>query len=118
MKATLIVLLAALLPSAALAQQQVVGMSEGDLISCAGIPQQARDVGQDRFFQYSAFRAGRGGNFQNLGGFVFFDENPDAGCDATVTIRNGKVTAVKTRPSGAIISGPLMCRRMFSACRR
>lgn len=55
------------------------------------------------------------GIFNSIGNTGIYSRR-EKGCEATVTIQNGKVSDVKPRPFGGILTGPLACQRLFAEC--
>ena len=92
--------------------EKLIGLSEEQLISCAGIPAGQMVSGNSTFFQYGEFN--ERGAFVPLGNTLFLTKR-QRGCQAIVTLHNGVVTKVTLKTKG-LISGPLACQRIFSDC--
>ena len=105
---------AALVEKPAIAGQSdnLIGLSEEELISCAGIPAGQMVSGPSTFHQYGEFS--ERGAFVPLGNTLFLTKR-QRGCQAVITLQNGYVTKVTVKTKG-LISGPLACQRIFSAC--
>jgi hypothetical protein len=72
------------------------------------------DSGGVTFWQFGTSR--QVGTFQQFGQIGTFQPH-ETGCTAVVTVENGQVTGVNNKPYGGIITGPLVCSRLFSGCR-
>ena len=92
----------------ALSDPSIVGLSGDELIACAGLPSGQMQTGQSLYWQFRA-------SFSLLG---LPTKRSDSGCEATVTLKNGVVTGVRTQAFGGILGGPLSCQRLFAECRR
>lgn len=103
-----------LFASTALADQsdKLIGLSEEQLVSCAGIPAGQMVSGNSTFFQYGEFN--ERGAFVPLGNTLFITKR-QKGCQAVITLQNGVVTKVMLKTKG-LISGPMACQRIFSEC--
>ena len=99
-------------PTSAGQGDNLIGLSEEQLISCAGIPAGQMVSGQSTFFQYGEFN--ERGAFIPLGNTLYLTKRLK-GCQAVVTLQNGYVTKVTVKTKG-LISGPLACQRIFSGC--
>jgi hypothetical protein len=92
--------------------QRLVGLTEEQLLSCAGIPAGSMVSGATTFFQYGEFS--ERGQVVALGGSLFVSKR-QKGCQAVVSLRNGRVVNVTLKKKG-LISGPMACERIFSGC--
>lgn len=99
-------------PALADQSDKLIGLSEEQLISCAGIPAGQMVSGNSTFFQYGEFN--ERGAFVPLGNTLFITKR-QKGCQAIVTLQNGVVTKVMLKTKG-LISGPMACQRIFSEC--
>jgi hypothetical protein len=95
-----------LLVPAAAAAEPPVGLTEAQLLQCAGVPTAQMQSGGAKVWQYSVSRVG--GDFSML--------RTDA-CDAIVTFKNGRVANVTFRKSGGLIAREIVCAGIFSGCR-
>ena len=101
-------------PSAAsAAPSAIVGLSEIELVQCAGLPQGSMSVGDATFYQYSSLS--ERGQVVPLGNSLFVTRRT-RGCEATVKVQNGRVVDVTTQSHGGLLTGPLACQRLFSGC--
>ena len=96
-------------PAVADQSDKLIGLSEEQLISCAGIPAGQMVSGNSTFFQYGEFN--ERGAFVPLGNTLFITKR-QKGCQAVITLRNGVVTKVMLKTKG-LISGPMACQRIF-----
>ena len=110
----LIVISTTLFAQPAVADQgdKLVGLSEEQLVSCAGIPAGQMVSGNSTFFQYGEFN--ERGALVPLGNTLFITKR-QKGCQAVITLQNGVVTKVMLKTKG-LISGPMACQRIFSDC--
>jgi len=92
----------------------LVGMSEEDIVACAGLPSGNMQIGSKTFFQYGASR--EAGAINGVGNTLFLSRH-QTGCDATVTFQNDHVVQVTTRPYGGLLTGPIACGSLFASCR-
>ena len=99
-------------PALAGQSDKLIGLSEEQLVSCAGIPAGQMVSGNSTFFQYGEFN--ERGAFVPLGNTLFITKR-QKGCQAIITLQNGVVTKVMLKTKG-LISGPLACQRIFSEC--
>jgi hypothetical protein len=105
----IIAIVVALLVGGEAKAAELVGLSVQQLIRCAGLPNRQMSVGGDNYFEYSTSR--RIGTYGD--GFA---TSRVVGCDATVTIRNGRVVSVDYKSYGAIFNIGLSCARLFPNC--
>ena len=109
-----VTLLAIALPwNAYSAPSDLVGMSALNLVSCAGVPASQMTVGDTTFLQYGDSR--QIGTFQQFGQIGTFQRH-ETGCEVTIAIKDGVVIDVQTHPYGGLLTGPMACDRIFSAC--
>jgi hypothetical protein len=99
-------------PALADQSDKLIGLSEEQLVSCAGIPAGQMVSGNSTFFQYGEFN--ERGAFVPLGNTLFITKR-QKGCQAVITLQNGVVTKVMLKTKG-LISGPMACQRIFSEC--
>lgn len=99
-------------PATADPTKKLIGLSEEDLLSCAGIPVAQMASGNKTFFQYGEF--GEHGAFIPLGNTLFLAKKYK-GCQAVITLEGGTVRKVTLKTKG-LITGPLACDRIFSEC--
>ncbi len=95
-----------LLAFPAVAAEPPIGLSESQLLQCAGVPNGNMQSGGTKVWQYSTRRV-RGNS-----DFIVTDA-----CDAIVTFKNGRVFNVTFRKSGGLISREFACQGIFSGCR-
>ena len=95
--------------------ERILGLTEFDLVSCAGAPSQVMEFGgQGRIYVYVA------GNVTTTVNKVFNTYIGSANsntCQATVIIQGGRVTGVKYQKSGGLIAREIQCGKLFSSCR-
>src|SRR4051812_32128085 len=77
--------------------KKVMGLSEEELISCAGIPMAKMSNGQKTFYQYGEF-VERGTGIINDD--VIISSKKRKGCQAIITIENGAVSKVLLKKQG------------------
>lgn len=94
------------------AEVRLIGMSETELLECAGAPASARRSGKLNFFTY------HGG-----GDAIVAYARSELGiyrrryCDATFTLRDGQVTALQYRGrTGGLLSGDEQCAFIVEDC--
>lgn len=93
--------------------QKLMGLSEEELISCAGIPAAQMTNGQKTFYQYN--------ELSERGTGIMIDEDTiisskkQKGCQALITIESGRVSKVMLKKQGWL-SGSRACERIFSEC--
>lgn len=91
---------------------RLIGLTEEQLLSCAGIPVGTMVSGATTFFQYGEFS--ERGQIMALGDSLFVAKR-QKGCQAIVSLRNGRVVNVTLKKKG-LIRGPMACERIFSGC--
>ena len=102
-------------PSWAMAgERQIVGLSEDELISCAGFPTDQMQLKGKTFYKFSTIS--ESGTAVPAGGIVVFGKRQN-GCEATVSVVNGRVVAVKTKRLNWSLPSLTACSRLFSACK-
>jgi hypothetical protein len=99
----------------AFAASSIVGLSQDDLIACAGLPSGEMQTGEATYWQYGASR--QVGSIQTFGQMHVLSSH-STGCEATVTLKGGVVSDVKTRGYGGLLTGPIACAKLFAACGR
>ena len=99
-------------PAVADQGDKLVGLSEEQLLSCAGIPAGQMVSGNSTFFQYGEFN--ERGAFVPLGNTLFITKR-QKGCQAIITLQNGVVAKVMLKTNG-LFTGPMACQRIFSEC--
>ena len=97
------------------AEPAIVGLTTDELIACAGFPSDQMQTPAAEYWQYETSR--RSGSVRQFGGVQLFNSR-STGCEATVAIKNGRVSAITLRPFGAILGGPIACSGLFAKCRQ
>ena len=102
-------------PSLVLAgETNIVGLSEEELISCAGFPTAQMQLNGKTFYKFSTIS--ESGAAVPAGGIVIFGKRQN-GCEATVGVENGKVVSVKTKRLNWSLPSLTACNRLFSGCK-
>ena len=92
--------------------KKLIGLTEEQLLSCAGIPAGSMAAGATTFFQYGEFN--EHGQIIGMGSNLFVAKR-QKGCQAAVSLKGGKVVKVTLKTKG-LLTGPLACDRIFSDC--
>ena len=95
-------------------ESNIVGLSEDELISCAGFPTAQMQLKGKTFYKFSTIS--ESGAAVPTGGIVIFGKRQN-GCEATVSVENGRVVAVKTKRLNWSLPSLTACSRLFSACK-
>ena len=92
---------------------ELVGLTEDELISCAGFPAVQMQLKGKTFYKFSTIS--ESGAAVPAGGIVIFGKRQN-GCEATVGVENGKVVSVKTKRLNWSLPSLTACSRLFSGC--
>ena len=95
-------------------EAKIVGLSEDELISCAGFPTAQMQLNGKTFYKFTS--TSEGGAAFPAGGFVLFGRHQN-GCEATVSVENGRVVSVKTKRLNWSLPSLTACSRLFSGCK-
>ena len=95
-------------------EAELVGLTEDELISCAGFPAAQMQLKGKTFYKFSTIS--ESGAAVPAGGIVIFGKRQN-GCEATVSVENGRVVAVKTKRLNWSLPSLTACSRLFSACK-
>ena len=95
-------------------EAEVVGLTEDELISCAGFPTAQMGLKGKTFYKFSTIS--ESGAAVPTGGMVIFGKRQN-GCEATVSVVNGRVVAVKIKRLNWSLPSLTACSRLFSACK-
>jgi hypothetical protein len=107
---------AALICSPALAGG-VIGLSEEQLITCAGMPARSIQAGASTFYEFANTHAAGGANsFMTGNSIQSFGYARVVGCVATVRITGGSVVDVQYQCRG-LITGMIARSQMFANCK-
>ncbi len=93
--------------------KHLIGLSESALVACAGTPESIRENGQGRLLMYHSHPTMMERSFPTSKGSL---PCPHETCEALVTIRAGRVAAVKYRTDPDSGRECFWCERMFEPC--
>ncbi|HET8725903.1 MAG TPA: hypothetical protein VFO41_00205 [Alphaproteobacteria bacterium] len=99
----------------------LVGLSEGELLSCAGVPNRRHDVGNREYVAYESR------SIRTVGLRPIFPDYEDWGdppsqririshCEATLVLENGRVTQATYDTSRGYVGGLSYCDHIFRRC--
>lgn len=116
MRMLLLLIIASLVTSSLVeaGENEIVGLTEDELISCAGFPTAQMELKGKTFYKFSTIS--ESGAAVPAGGIVIFGKRQN-GCEATVSVVNGRVVAVKTKRLNWSLPSLTACSRLFSACK-
>ena len=111
----LLLVVSGVTPSLVMAgETKIVGLSEDELISCAGFPAGQMQLNGKTFYKFSS--TSDGGAAFPAGGIILFGRHQN-GCEATVGVENEKVVSVKTKRLNWSLPSLTACNRLFSGCK-
>ena len=93
--------------------KHLIGLSESALVACAGNPELTRDDERGRFLIFHSHPTMMERSFPTSKGSL---PCPHETCEALVTIRAGRVAAVKYRTDSDSGRECFWCERMFEPC--
>jgi hypothetical protein len=94
-------------------KEQIIGLAEEELISCAGFPVAQMQVNGKTFYKFEV--TSEGGAAVPAGNIVVFGKRRN-GCEATVGIENGHVATIKTKRLNRSLPSILACKKLFADC--
>ncbi len=102
-------------PDTSFASERILGLSEFELVSCAGVPAQTMDFGsQGKIYVYAT------GNYTttvNKAFNTYIGNTRANSCQANVVIQGGRVSQIKYQKSGGLIAREFQCGKLFSGCK-
>ncbi len=93
--------------------KHLLGLTESALVACAGTPESIRENGQGRLLMYHSRPTMMEQSFPTSKSSL---PCPHETCEALVTIRGGRVVAVKYRSDPDSGRECFWCERMFEPC--
>lgn len=95
-------------------KDQIFGLTEAELITCAGFPVAQMQANGITFYKFEV--TSEGGAAVPTGSIVVFGKRRN-GCEATVGIQDGRVATVKTKRLNRSLPSILACRNLFTDCK-
>lgn len=95
------------------AAEKVIGLTELELVTCAGAPAQTMELGKNRVYVYAT---GNNSVYLNRAFNSYVGVARANTCQATVIFQGGRVIKVTYQKAGALLAREIQCGKLFNAC--